>query len=201
MSIFVCDAIMGSGKSSAAINMMNTHPNEKYIYITPFLDETERIKKYCPKLHFVTPQDDLYEFRYSKHNHIKELISKGENITTTHQSYLNFDDVMLDMVKKQNYTLIMDESLDIYNDEFSLSEYETRALINDDIIENQNGKWIFKTKNITDELTKILPQNIKKLIAKGANDECIFHSSSNNVCGFYSNINKVSLNAFKDVYI
>ncbi len=35
MAIKVCDAIMGSGKSSAAISYMNEHPNQKFIYITP----------------------------------------------------------------------------------------------------------------------------------------------------------------------
>lgn len=37
--IKVCDAIMGSGKSSAAINYMNEHPDKKFIYITPYLNK------------------------------------------------------------------------------------------------------------------------------------------------------------------
>lgn len=201
MSIFVCDAIMGSGKSSAAISMMNTHPDEKYIYITPFLEEIERIQKACPQLHFVAPQDDLYQFKYSKREHIKELINKGKNIATTHKSYLNFDDTMLNVVKKQNYVLIMDESLEVYDNEFGLSKYETRALINDNVVKNKNGKWFFEVKNISEELTEILSKNIEKIINKSAKDECIFHSSKDKISGFYANINKESLSVFKDVYI
>lgn len=41
--IKVCDAIMGSGKSSAAITYMNEHPDDKFIYITPYLNEVKRI--------------------------------------------------------------------------------------------------------------------------------------------------------------
>ena len=48
MAIKVCDAIMGSGKSSAAIAYMNEHPQQKFIYITPYLEEAVRIRESCP---------------------------------------------------------------------------------------------------------------------------------------------------------
>jgi CRISPR/Cas system-associated endonuclease/helicase Cas3 len=35
--IKVCDAIMGAGKTEAAVNYMNLHSNDKFIFITPFL--------------------------------------------------------------------------------------------------------------------------------------------------------------------
>ena len=57
--IQVCDAIMGTGKSSAAITYMNEHRNEKFIYITPYLEEAERIKNGCKDMHFIEPSDKL----------------------------------------------------------------------------------------------------------------------------------------------
>ena len=42
IAIMICDAIMGSGKSSAVIDHMNSNPDKHYIYITPFLDEALR---------------------------------------------------------------------------------------------------------------------------------------------------------------
>lgn len=57
--IQVCDAIMGTGKSSAAITYMNEHKEEKFIYITPYLEEAERIKNGCKSMHFVEPSDKL----------------------------------------------------------------------------------------------------------------------------------------------
>ena len=38
MAVLVCDAIMGAGKTSAAITYMNEHSNDLFVYITPFLD-------------------------------------------------------------------------------------------------------------------------------------------------------------------
>lgn len=45
-NIKVVDSIMGSGKTSAAINLMNNaSKDENFIFITPYLNEVERIKK------------------------------------------------------------------------------------------------------------------------------------------------------------
>jgi len=41
--IHIVDAPCGAGKTSAAINMIDNDEN-KYIFITPFLSEVERIK-------------------------------------------------------------------------------------------------------------------------------------------------------------
>ena len=37
MKIKVVDSIMGSGKTSWAIDRMNYNDNKKYVYITPYL--------------------------------------------------------------------------------------------------------------------------------------------------------------------
>jgi len=50
--IQIIDSIMGSGKTTWAIRFMNEHPQNRYIYITPYLQEAERIAEACPKLHF-----------------------------------------------------------------------------------------------------------------------------------------------------
>ena len=44
ISVKVCDAIMGTGKTEAAITYMNEHRGKKFIYITPYLGESNRIK-------------------------------------------------------------------------------------------------------------------------------------------------------------
>ena len=46
---------MGTGKTEAAITYMNEHKEKKFIYITPYLAESNRIKEGCPELHFVEP--------------------------------------------------------------------------------------------------------------------------------------------------
>ena len=48
MEINVIDAGCGVGKTTAMINLINqSEDNERFLYITPFLTEVERIKKSC----------------------------------------------------------------------------------------------------------------------------------------------------------
>lgn len=51
--IKVCDTIMGGGKTSAVISHINAHPEKRFLYITPYLDEAARINKSCPSAHFM----------------------------------------------------------------------------------------------------------------------------------------------------
>ena len=116
--IHVCDSIMGSGKTMAAINYMNTHPNNKFIYITPYLDEAERIRNGCKNLHFVEPNRWSSGACHSKIKHTAQLIKEGRNITSTHQAFKYYSPDMLEDIRNKNYSLIIDESLEI------LSEYD-----------------------------------------------------------------------------
>ena len=58
--IHICDAIMGSGKSSAAIQHINDNPDKKFLYLTPYLTEAARIKNACPAADFAEPGDIDY---------------------------------------------------------------------------------------------------------------------------------------------
>ena len=48
---------MGSGKTESAITQMNEDLDSRYIFVTPYLSEVERIKNGCPERDFVDPQD------------------------------------------------------------------------------------------------------------------------------------------------
>jgi len=111
--IYVCDAIMGTGKSTAAITYMNEHANQKFIYITPYLDEVSRIQEMCPKLNFVQPTNKLGVYDHQKVVHTQHLILEGKNIATTHASFKSYTQEMLDVIKEQKYTLIIDENVDV----------------------------------------------------------------------------------------
>lgn len=113
MAIKVCDAIMGSGKSSAAISYMNEHPNQKFIYITPYLEEAVRIRESCPALDFKEPSNKIPEYDFRKFKHTVSLIAAGKNITSTHNMFLRYSDDMIDMIKEQGYTLIIDEAVEV----------------------------------------------------------------------------------------
>lgn len=107
----VCDAIMGTGKSSAAITYMNEHPEKKFIYVTPYLDEAQRIAVSCPSMKMQKPRK-LTEYNGSKTLHTIELVERDENITTTHQAFKYYPQRLLDLIKEKKYTLIIDENVD-----------------------------------------------------------------------------------------
>lgn len=99
----VCDAIMGSGKTEAAITYMNEHPERRFIYITPYLTEAARIRKGCPELHFVEPSNKLSEYKFKKTLHTAALIEEGRNITTTHAAFKNYTKETLAKIKELGY--------------------------------------------------------------------------------------------------
>jgi len=109
----VCSAIMGTGKSSAAITFLNEHPEQKCIYITPYLEEAARVRKGCPGRKFVEPNNKLSEYNFKKTTHTAALIKKGCNITTTHQAFKSYTPEMLDDIREQGYVLIIDENVDV----------------------------------------------------------------------------------------
>ena len=57
--IKVVDSIMGSGKTTCLINMMNEHPEQRYLYVTPYLAEVDRITSACSNLHFCQPSEEI----------------------------------------------------------------------------------------------------------------------------------------------
>lgn len=103
---------MGSGKSSAAITYMNEHPDKKFIYITPYLDEATRIATACAGMEFYEPQKRA-EFNGSKTLHTIDLVKRGENVATTHQAFRFYPAELLALVREQGYTLIIDENVDV----------------------------------------------------------------------------------------
>lgn len=105
MKVKVCDAIMGSGKTSAAINFMNKKADTKFLFVTPYLKEVERIKAACPGKHFVSPSDN----HGSKLDCLHELLAAKRNIVSTHALFSSYTQYTGDLIHSMGYTLIMDE--------------------------------------------------------------------------------------------
>lgn len=110
--VMVCDAIMGTGKTESSIAYMNAHPGDKFIYITPYLDEAARIARSCPLLEFQEPQRQT-RYHGSKLLHTEELVRRGCNIATTHQAFKYYSDEMLTSIREQGYTLFIDENVNV----------------------------------------------------------------------------------------
>ena len=69
----VCDMIPGGGKSSAAITYMREHPEKKFLYVTPYNPETERIRNALPELHFRLPDAQGDRKSHHKREHFTNV--------------------------------------------------------------------------------------------------------------------------------
>ena len=104
--IHIVDAVMGTGKTQACIAFMQQHPEQKYLYVTPYLDECKRIQKGAQELDFREPQEDK-----TKSADLLRLLSEGKNITTTHELFSLMKDSDVEYIKKFKYALFIDEEL------------------------------------------------------------------------------------------
>ncbi|WP_255285183.1 hypothetical protein [Bacillus thuringiensis] len=113
--IKVIDAICGAGKTSWAIQMINDSEkvngfgemlDKKYIYVTPFLNEVERVSN-STKADFFQP--DATKGKGSKIEHFKMLVELGKSIVTTHELFKRLDVETLEEIEQEGYVLIMDE--------------------------------------------------------------------------------------------
>lgn len=123
MKIKICDTIMGGGKTSAAINYMNASDN-RFVFITPYLNECDRIIDSCPIKLFKSPNDKPLSKLFNLHY----LLSKGFNISSTHALFSSYNQQTIDLIETGHYTLIMDEVFEIVK-EMPISKGDIKDLI------------------------------------------------------------------------
>lgn len=186
MKINVVDSICGSGKTTAAINMINSSDdNTRYIYVTPFLTEVDRIKEQCKSKDFCSPEAKI------KLNNLKELLKNGRNIVTTHALFQSFDKEIIDLCKDNEYVLIMDEVTDVI-DTYIMHEDDVAALYNTyiDILEDGRLSWKEQYKDYSGRLFK----TVKYLVDTG---NVYYYSDTTLIWTFPVEI----FTAFKESYI
>lgn len=99
---------MGSGKTSWAIQQIDQHKSKKYIYITPYLAEIERVKG-STKLDFCDPKN----YNCSKLDSFNQLLTLKYNIASTHSLFKRVTTETQNLISQGKYTLILDEVLDV----------------------------------------------------------------------------------------
>lgn len=136
---------MGSGKSQAAITYMNEHPEKKFVYITPYLDEASRICHNCPASRFTEPSSQLPEFSFSKLEHTRHLLKEGKNVATTHSAFRSYTKDMIEHITANEYTLIVDEAVDVFQ-ESNYSGGDIKLLEDGGYVVNEGEKYIWTEK-------------------------------------------------------
>lgn len=106
MKVFVCDSMMGTGKSSAAITYINESIGERFVYITPYIKEADRIASACKSKKFGRPTPKSEGGRLED---LHRMIAMGENVSSTHALFARYTPETMDLIKDNGYTLIMDE--------------------------------------------------------------------------------------------
>lgn len=191
--IKVCDAIMGSGKSSAAITYMNEHKNDsKFIFITPFLEETKRIRECCPGLHFVEPSNNpKYDFK--KLGHTEHLILEGRNISTTHSAFKLYTHDMLKAIKEQGYTLIIDENVDVL-EQMEADPNDLKLVVENGFMEEADGEYKITDKEY--DGTALLPG-----LLQVAKTRVLTRIKDGSDIFYYWSLPVDLITSFKDVFI
>lgn len=127
--IKVCDSIMGSGKTEAAIKMMNEN-DQPYIFITIYLEEARRIVKSCPERHFIAPRN----FGKGKLDNLHALLRRRENIASTHALFSGYTEETEKLIREGGYTLIMDEAYAGF-EQVPMQKVDTEILVDAKAIE------------------------------------------------------------------
>ncbi len=127
--IKIVDSIMGSGKSSYAIQTMNRENEDRYVYITPFLDEVKRVKDSCDRRKFYDPQERGKGKLHSFH----ELLLGCKDVASTHALFSNANETTYDLILNGDYILILDEVMEVVK-EVKLKKNDLDVLLKMDFI-------------------------------------------------------------------
>lgn len=125
---------MGSGKTSWSIQHINRNVFDNFLYITPFLDEVNRIIKNTTR-DFKQPINK----GNGKLDSINELLACQSDIASTHELFKHLDEESRENIKEGQYTLILDEVLNVIepydnirNDDMKLLKESGCVTVDDD---------------------------------------------------------------------
>lgn len=183
-TITVVDACMGRGKTSAVIRYMNEHKSEKrFMYITPFLTEVDRICSGCGFTQPAQPEDDTS----SKSIELKILLRDGTNVAITHSLFYLLDDEGLEIIRNKHYTLVVDESV-CFIRKCDLTPNDTKLICSSLATVDENGRVVWKDNIYTGKFSEE-----KALALSGS----LYRSGNTLLCVTHPNI----VTSFDDIII
>jgi len=129
--IEVISAIMGSGKSTLFMKRMKDGTvNTPVLYITPYLNEVNRILENCEG--FYQPViDGTHE---SKVESLVTLLEEGVNIASTHMMLNGLPQEAFDALRSNDYMVVIDEAVSCINN-FTIHANDYKMLIDKGLIE------------------------------------------------------------------
>lgn len=144
-TVKVIDSIMGSGKTTKVLEWMDNNPNKSYIYVSPLLSEVDEGGRVHTSLTNVTleiPSND----EGTKSDSLLQLLKTGASIACTHKLYLSMGEKHFHQMSLNNYTVIIDEEIDVIGgfDRYSRSDLQWLIENNNISISQDDGmvSWI-----------------------------------------------------------
>lgn len=209
--INVLDAICGAGKSTWAFQHMKDNADKRWVYVSPYLSEvggTEekgegddlhyskgRIQDVLPDMNFKYPTRTP-----SKRDSFLRLIDRGENVGITHSLFSQMNEEVLEILRNNEYHLMIDETLDfisIYEDltEEDLSLFMASGIIS---VEEETKRVLFNKA----EYSRGVLKDLKEL----CDNRCLYLYTSETTLGekrtlMIQKINPYVINAFKSTTI
>ncbi len=169
VSVNVIDSVMGSGKTSYAIQMMQEAPRtRKFLYVTPFKNEVNRIIRSVPNREFVQPFTDeerldeetgdtkTVRVHATKMESLRKLVEEERDIVTTHSLFSLADDDFIRLLHMADYTLVLDEVMNVVNTiATDMTKKSIQQLLNDGwITVDDDGKvnWVIGEQSRYDDI-------------------------------------------------
>lgn len=104
--LIAIDAVMGSGKTTSMIQFAIQHPEFHYMFVTPYLDEVDRIIDGTGE-EFFQP----FDYGKGKLTELHEMLQNHQNVATTHALLQLSRTETLDLIRDGQYVLILDEAV------------------------------------------------------------------------------------------
>ena len=221
MPIKVIDALCGQGKSESIIQMMQENPDKKFLYVAPYLSECHRVagtmynsddKNKLPLVdefgeYIYDPESKLASFNF-KHPTLEkgkkgaslcQLLADGENVVSTHALFTELGSNAIEAAK--DYTLIIDESVNVYEND-SRAAWIKDALAKNIMILDEDGITIRFNRSNFGTATPECPDTAKGSLYETIAAQCdlgqlLLIRGTAVVWEMSADL----LNTFKDVYI
>ncbi|KMM52255.1 hypothetical protein ACH95_22695 [Bacillus glycinifermentans] len=196
VKVKVIDSIMGSGKTTYVINMMNnSSEDEHFIFITLYLDEVARIKKSCTNRKFYEPKVHSEEGEtVYKLDSLHKYLAENRDIVTTHALFSMANETTKELIYSGNYTLILDEAMEVVK-KLNISKDDLDMLFKNKWIINNNGQIVWNAEH-EEKLNREYKGEFQNLKQLALSRNLILHNDSVLFWQFPADIFK----QFKQVY-
>ncbi|MCG7945362.1 MAG: hypothetical protein N0C84_03360 [Candidatus Thiodiazotropha taylori] len=125
--ITVIDSLMGKGKSTAAISYINENPDKNFVVVLPTRSECLRYADALDR-DAVVPHTETSTGKETLLTVFNEAVAQGKSVITTHALLKRWDDMSIRELRGKDYTLILDEVLDVV-EPFRITSKDYHTLI------------------------------------------------------------------------